>query len=275
MEENAVPEALDDLPNRESSNDPSQQFPLVEDLIHAEGVNELPADQSLSMELSHLSKRKRHRRGRRKVNMEIKNEDVEEYVEPFEAVHRPFHRVVFDDDGNACEVVLRSDNACKVNRRHQKRLATSSYKWNIVQSDTGASVLAKKRKISDSLSHTTSQPEVRNLDVRIHSLPNDYETVFKYWYTTLAWMDKEAINLMLTPPVDVNETNGCEESYDATSDVELNSRQVMNNDVKDSPTGECESPNEEKEAQIDNQKEDTVGIGIQDNGATGFTKEQT
>uniref|UniRef100_A0A5K3EMB8 Enhancer of polycomb-like protein n=1 Tax=Mesocestoides corti TaxID=53468 RepID=A0A5K3EMB8_MESCO len=215
MEENAVPEALDDLPNRESSNDPSQQFPLVEDLIHAEGVNELPADQSLSMELSHLSKRKRHRRGRRKVNMEIKNEDVEEYVEPFEAVHRPFHRVVFDDDGNACEVVLRSDNA------------------------------------------------------------NDYETVFKYWYTTLAWMDKEAINLMLTPPVDVNETNGCEESYDATSDVELNSRQVMNNDVKDSPTGECESPNEEKEAQIDNQKEDTVGIGIQDNGATGFTKEQT
>lgn len=123
--------------------------------------------------------RKRRKRNRKPRNVDKPTEAVDERKEEkadisvTPAVHRPFQRIVFNDDGNVCEVVSRSKTS-QINRRHQKRLATSSYDWS------SANTIQPKADISEGsllaiseVARALAQPVkvAKNLEVRIHAFP--------------------------------------------------------------------------------------------------------
>ncbi|KAL5106362.1 hypothetical protein TcWFU_008108 [Taenia crassiceps] len=170
---------------------PQQEVVLNTAAPPPEDAEPQPEDEcDISTTLS-APKRKRRRRKWGNTEPDFENGCSVRKDEPFMLIHQPFHRIVFDEDGNASDVVLRPQCEYQVNRKHQKRLATSSYKWSSsVQANANiVSVVSTEPKTAN-LPSAVGHPEVKNLEVRIHRFPNDYETVVNYWYTTLEWLDR-------------------------------------------------------------------------------------
>ncbi|KAL5964173.1 hypothetical protein TSMEX_008118 [Taenia solium] len=203
-------------------------------------------------------KRKRRRRNWRRSEPDFEEDCDEKEDEPFVAIHQPFHRIVFDEDGNASDVVLRSQCEYQVNRKHQKRLATSSYKWS---SDAQAnantvSVVQTESKTADLLA-AVGHPEVKNLEVRIHRFPNDYETVVNYWYTTLEWLDRAAMG-DIDQEVNEDEDGAKEELGDAESHSDkVDNDEYNEKTLEDSVKIEYSSPDNDVKTNAVVNQEDT------------------
>uniref|UniRef100_A0A0X3NVG2 Uncharacterized protein n=1 Tax=Schistocephalus solidus TaxID=70667 RepID=A0A0X3NVG2_SCHSO len=93
-------------------------------------------------------------------------------------LRQPFQRIIFDEDGQACEVLLRTGLQAQVNRRHQKRLGTSSYNWSDAAELTSATptilsvVSGRKRPPSERPGRaSTASAAAKNLEVRVHRFP--------------------------------------------------------------------------------------------------------
>ncbi|EUB62383.1 glutamate receptor AMPA [Echinococcus granulosus] len=159
-----------DPPQREASLNNATSPPTDAEL-HPEEVHDL------TNTATSAPKRKRHRRKWRSSEPDFEETCNAKEDEPFVAIHQPFHRIVFDEDGNASDVVLRPQ--CEVNRKHQKRLATSSYRWSssIQSEDNTISAVPKEPKTSSLLPAVkcaVDHPEVKNLEVRVHHFPVNY-----------------------------------------------------------------------------------------------------
>ncbi|BHF74861.1 hypothetical protein SprV_0501794900 [Sparganum proliferum] len=158
---------------------------------------------------------------------------VEDYVEENEEpatevpLRQPFQRIIFDEDGQACEVLLRT--GLQVNRRQQKRLATSNYKWSDAAEFASAAtvlpvVAGQKRSRPEHLGRTSAVEAAapKNLEVRVHRFPNDYSTVVNYWYTTLEWLDKNAYEAQRSAQyVDPEEVAGALDEFSTALEADL------------------------------------------------------
>ncbi|VDM17704.1 unnamed protein product [Hydatigera taeniaeformis] len=178
------------------------------------------------------SKRKRRRRKLKNFKAGFEDECSVKKSEPFVAIHQPFHRIVFDEDGNASDVVLRPQHEYQINRKHQKRLATSSYKWSsCVERNADiigvVSTESKTYTLPSDFTCAVEKPEAKNLEVRIHHFSNDYEAVVNYWYTTLEWLDRAAMG-----DID-HETSEGKSEEEELGDEESYSNQVKHNELSE------------------------------------------
>ncbi|KAL7058393.1 hypothetical protein AAHC03_017056 [Spirometra sp. Aus1] len=159
---------------------------------------------------------------------------LEDYVEEEPAkglpLRQPFQRIIFDEDGQACEVLLRTGLQAQVNRRQQKRLATSNYKWSdaaeLASATTVLPVVAgQKRSRPEHIGRGSAVAAVtapKNLEVRVHRFPNDYSTVVNYWYTTLEWLDKNAYEAQKSAQyVDPEEVAGALDEFSTALEADL------------------------------------------------------
>ncbi|KAM7539325.1 hypothetical protein Aperf_G00000052160 [Anoplocephala perfoliata] len=228
------------------------------------------------------SKRKRRRRKRKRLttDRQVQEEAVEkgECNVPEEKLllggfHSSFHGVVYDEEGNPKEITLKQDNLPQVNRKRQKRLGSCTFRWNSAAPKSATTVIPAKRGRYDTASSaaTENKPKVKNLEVRIHRFENNYENVVKYWYTTLDWLDRAAMENEIQP-TEENETeergddNSEEGKHDhndgevATSADELKPNEGLNecsNDSKKADEKESQESSEQSRENLAGIKKDT------------------
>nr|VZI02009.1 unnamed protein product [Spirometra erinaceieuropaei] len=126
-------------------------------------------------------------------------------------------------------LLLRTGLQAQVNRRQQKRLATSNYKWSdateLASATTVLPVVAgQKRSHPEHLGRTSGVAAAtpKNLEVRVHRFPNDYSTVVNYWYTTLEWLDKNAYEAQKSAQyVDPEEVAGALDEFSTALEADL------------------------------------------------------
>nr|CDS31054.1 glutamate receptor AMPA [Hymenolepis microstoma] len=164
-------------------------------------VPEIPGDSEYSRPPRKRRKRKRKRFTSDSLEVTEEGDNTTSEIGLVQCgFHSAFHGVVYDVEGNPKEITFREDKTNQVNRKRQKRLGTCTFKISTeMEPKTAIAIPAKQgRNSTTSTTSNRRKPKVKNLEVRIHKYENTYDNVVKYWYSTLDWIDKAAMELQQT-----------------------------------------------------------------------------